>query len=42
MMLKKPIVLEDLESVDAEYFNSLQWIKDNDPVDLDLTFQVKT
>ena len=40
MMLNKRIVLEDLESVDAEYYNSLVWIRDNDPKDLALTFEV--
>ncbi len=40
MMLDKPIVLKDMESVDTEYHNSLQWIKENDPTELDLTFQV--
>jgi hypothetical protein len=41
MMLGKEMVLEDMESVDTEYFNSLLWIKENDPSELDLTFQVK-
>ena len=43
MMLDKPINLKDMESVDTEYFNSLVWIKENDPTefDLDLTFQVR-
>eukprot|EP00092_Neocalanus_flemingeri_P022269 GFUD01024149.1.p1 GENE.GFUD01024149.1~~GFUD01024149.1.p1 ORF type:complete len:971 (+),score=234.93 GFUD01024149.1:83-2995(+) len=40
MMLGKTITLEDMESVDAEYYNSLLWIRDNDPECLDLTFQV--
>lgn len=39
-----PIVLldyhQDMESVDTEYYNSLLWIKENDPTELDLTFQV--
>jgi hypothetical protein len=39
-MLGKEMVLEDMESVDTEYFNSLLWIKENDPSELDLTFQV--
>ncbi|CAB3244315.1 unnamed protein product [Arctia plantaginis] len=38
MMLSKPIELQDMESVDLEYYNSLMWIKENDPSDLDLTF----
>ena len=41
MMLDKDITLDDMEAVDAEYYNSLQWIKDNDPAELDLTFQVQ-
>lgn len=40
MMLSKTIVLKDMESVDTEYFNSLMWIKENDPAELELTFQV--
>ena len=40
MMLEKPIELKDMESVDTEYFNSLMWIKDNDPSELDLNFAV--
>ncbi|XP_041464657.1 E3 ubiquitin-protein ligase NEDD4-like isoform X1 [Lytechinus variegatus] len=40
MMAGKPITLQDMESVDSEYHSSLQWITDNDPVDLDLTFAV--
>lgn len=40
MMLGKPIILNDMESVDNEYFNSLIYIKDNDPEDLDLHFAV--
>jgi len=40
MMLGKPIELKDMESVDTEYHNSLLWIKDNDPAEMDLTFQV--
>ena len=30
-----------MESVDTEYYNSLLWIKENDPAELDLPFQVK-
>ena len=30
-----------MESVDTEYYNSLQWIKENDPTELDLEFQVE-
>lgn len=40
MMLGKPITLIDMESVDSEYYNSLNWILENDPEDLDLTFSV--
>ncbi|KAI5752762.1 hypothetical protein M8J77_020098 [Diaphorina citri] len=38
MMLSKDIDLKDMESVDSEYYNSLLWIKENDPSSLDLTF----
>ncbi|XP_032598844.1 E3 ubiquitin-protein ligase Nedd-4 isoform X5 [Drosophila grimshawi] len=38
MMLQKPIDLKDMESVDTEYYNSLMWIKENDPRTLELTF----
>nr|XP_022331309.1 E3 ubiquitin-protein ligase NEDD4-like isoform X2 [Crassostrea virginica] len=41
MMLEKPITLSDMEPVDSEYYNSLVWIMENDPVDLDLTFSVE-
>ncbi|XP_055376204.1 E3 ubiquitin-protein ligase Nedd-4 isoform X6 [Condylostylus longicornis] len=40
MMLQKPIDLKDMESVDTEYYNSLLWIKENDPTELELTFCV--
>ncbi|XP_055517224.1 E3 ubiquitin-protein ligase NEDD4-like isoform X1 [Leucoraja erinacea] len=40
MMLQKPITLQDMESVDSEYYNSLMWILENDPTDLDLRFVV--
>ncbi|XP_053355748.1 E3 ubiquitin-protein ligase NEDD4-like isoform X2 [Clarias gariepinus] len=40
MMLQKPIALQDMESVDSEYFNSLIWILENDPTDLDLRFTI--
>ncbi|XP_055551454.1 E3 ubiquitin-protein ligase Nedd-4-like isoform X4 [Wyeomyia smithii] len=40
MMLQKPIDLKDMESVDMEYYNSLLWIKENDPNELMLTFCV--
>ncbi|XP_034110606.1 E3 ubiquitin-protein ligase Nedd-4 isoform X4 [Drosophila nasuta] len=38
MMLQKSIDLKDMESVDTEYYNSLMWIKENDPRILELTF----
>ncbi|XP_064013633.1 E3 ubiquitin-protein ligase NEDD4 isoform X1 [Pogoniulus pusillus] len=40
MMLQKPITLHDMESVDSEYYNSLKWILENDPTELDLRFIV--
>ncbi|KAJ8029306.1 E3 ubiquitin-protein ligase NEDD4 [Holothuria leucospilota] len=40
MMISKPITLADMEAVDSEYYNSLLWIKENDPIDLELTFAV--
>ncbi|KAL7050933.1 hypothetical protein ACKWTF_004273 [Chironomus riparius] len=40
MMLEKPIELRDMEAVDMEYYNSLLWIKENDPSELMLTFCV--
>ncbi|XP_041367636.1 E3 ubiquitin-protein ligase NEDD4-like isoform X2 [Gigantopelta aegis] len=41
MMLRKPITLQDMESVDSEYYNSMIWIKENDPADLVLNFCVE-
>nr|XP_014350264.1 PREDICTED: E3 ubiquitin-protein ligase NEDD4-like isoform X4 [Latimeria chalumnae] len=38
MMLGKLISLKDMESVDSEYYNSLKWILENDPTELDLRF----
>ena len=40
MMLGKPIELKDMESVDTEYYKSLLWMKENNPSELELTFQV--
>jgi E3 ubiquitin-protein ligase NEDD4 len=40
MLLSKPITLADMESVDREYYQSLKYIVDNDPTDLDLYFVV--
>ncbi|CAG5134538.1 unnamed protein product [Candidula unifasciata] len=41
-LLRVPLSLEDVESLDMEFHQSLLWIKDNDisEVDLDLTFSV--
>ena len=33
-------IVKDMESVDTEYHNSLRWIKENDPAELELAFQV--
>ncbi|XP_059155940.1 E3 ubiquitin-protein ligase NEDD4-like isoform X2 [Physella acuta] len=41
MMLKKSITLNDMESVDSEYYNSLIWIQDNDPAELEMFFSVE-
>eukprot|EP00106_Octopus_bimaculoides_P008727 XP_014776169.1 PREDICTED: E3 ubiquitin-protein ligase NEDD4-like [Octopus bimaculoides] len=41
MMLGKTIKLSDMESVDSEYHNSLVWIKENDPTELDIRFCVE-
>lgn len=40
MMLGKAININDMESVDTEYYNSLKWILENDPTELDLRFCV--
>ncbi len=40
MLLSKTITLADMESVDREYYQSLKYIVDNDPADLDLYFVV--
>ncbi|CAI4221682.1 unnamed protein product [Auanema sp. JU1783] len=40
MMLSKKITLFDMESVDNAYYNSLIYVKDNDPEELYLTFSV--
>ena len=43
-MLKLPVSLSDLQSLDAEFYQSLHWIRDNDLSDLtqplDLSFVV--
>ncbi|KAH9492348.1 neural precursor cell expressed, developmentally down-regulated [Bulinus truncatus] len=41
MMLRKAITLNDMESVDSEYYNSLIWIQDNDPSELEMSFSVE-
>ncbi|XP_067927905.1 E3 ubiquitin-protein ligase NEDD4-like [Watersipora subatra] len=40
MMLGKEITLQDMQSVDLEYYNSLNWIIDNSVEGLDMTFSV--
>ncbi|CAD6184939.1 unnamed protein product [Caenorhabditis auriculariae] len=40
MVLGKKITLFDMESVDNAYYNSLIFVKDNDPESLELTFSV--
>lgn len=40
MMLKKPITLEDMQSVDVEMWNSFTYILENDPEPLCLDFSV--
>ncbi|CAF1599411.1 unnamed protein product [Rotaria sp. Silwood1] len=40
MLLSKPITLADMESVDREYYQSLKYILENDPAELDLYFVV--
>ena len=40
MLLSKPVTLADMESVDREYYQSLKYVIDNDPADLDLYFVV--
>ena len=37
----RPPTLKDLESLEPAFYNSLLWIKDNDPEPLDLTFTVE-
>ncbi|KAH3837035.1 E3 ubiquitin-protein ligase NEDD4-like isoform X2 [Dreissena polymorpha] len=41
MMLGKTITLDDMESVDSEYFNSMCYIRDNDPEPLDIYFSIE-
>ena len=40
MIVGRPITLKDMESVDVELQNSIQYIMDNDPEPLCLTFSV--
>ena len=40
MILGRPITLKDMESVDVELYNSVQYIKENDPEPLCLTFAI--
>ncbi|KAI0989732.1 hypothetical protein GJ496_004213 [Pomphorhynchus laevis] len=40
MMLERPVSLSDLETVDRDYYNSLKYILDNDPKNLDIYFSV--
>lgn len=42
MMLRKKVVVEDMEGVDAEFYKSLEWTLDNDITGiLDLTFSAE-
>lgn len=42
MVLRKRVVLEDMEGVDAEFYKNLEWTLDNDITDiLELTFSVE-
>eukprot|EP00800_Vazella_pourtalesii_P011093 TRINITY_DN2675_c0_g1_i2.p1 TRINITY_DN2675_c0_g1~~TRINITY_DN2675_c0_g1_i2.p1 ORF type:complete len:626 (+),score=125.31 TRINITY_DN2675_c0_g1_i2:337-2214(+) len=41
LLVDKPIKIEDMEIVDPEYHNSLQYILENDPEDLDLYFTIE-
>lgn len=41
MMLGKRITLADMEAVDSEYYNSMCYIRDNDPEPLDLYFAIE-
>ena len=40
LMLRKKVTLQDMQSVDVELYNSVQYILDNDPEPLCLTFAV--
>ncbi len=42
MIIKKKIGVADLESVDADFFRSIEWMLNNDITDiLDLTFSAE-
>ncbi|ANB12562.1 NEDD4 family E3 ubiquitin-protein ligase [Sugiyamaella lignohabitans] len=42
MILRKRVVLEDMEGVDAEFYRNLEWMLDHDITDvLDLTFSIE-
>ena len=41
-MLGKRIAVEDMQSVDADFYQSLVYVRDNDPEPLDMTFQVRS
>ncbi|KAJ2507674.1 hypothetical protein H4217_008737, partial [Coemansia sp. RSA 1939] len=40
MILKKPVTLEDMQSVDADIYRSLKWTLENDISDMGFTFTV--
>ncbi|KAJ2161410.1 hypothetical protein GGF46_001505 [Coemansia sp. RSA 552] len=40
MILRKPITLEDMQSVDADIYRSLKWTLDNDITEMGFTFTV--
>ena len=40
MVLGKSVEMEDMESVDATYFQSLVWIKENNPSESYIDFAV--
>ena len=40
LMLRKKVTLQDMQSVDVELYNSVQYIMENDPEPLCLTFAV--
>ncbi|OMH85471.1 E3 ubiquitin-protein ligase RSP5 [Zancudomyces culisetae] len=40
-ILRKPIRVDDMQSIDPEIYNSLLWMLDNDVTDLDMTFIVE-